>query len=105
MRPQEQLPGLAVRCYALKQRKNIACLIRHSLVKERWRQKRVHMNDLLKQGRNRADRVPNEGSELSKVLPLLTERIQSVITLVRVLESVNLLNDTFLDFFTDTVIG
>ena len=62
------------------------------------------MNDLLKEGCNCADRVPNEGSELGEVLPLLAERIQSVITLVRVLESVDLLNDTFFDFFTDTVI-
>ena len=62
------------------------------------------MNDLLKKGRNRADRGPNEGSELSEVLPLLAERIQSVITLVRVLKSVNLLDYTFFDFFTDTVI-
>ena len=62
------------------------------------------MNDLLKQGRNSADRVPDERSKLGKVFSLLAERIQSVVALIRELESVNLRNDAFLDLFANAVI-
>ena len=62
------------------------------------------MNDLLKQGRNRADRVPDERSKLGKVFSLLAKRIQSVVALIRELEGVNLRNDAFFDLFANAVI-
>ena len=62
------------------------------------------MNDLLKQGRDRADRVPDERSKLGKVFSLLAERIQSVVALIRELEGVDLRNDAFLDLFANAVI-
>ena len=78
----EQVPRVFVRRNTLQHRQHITRFIRGFRVEERRREQRVHRHDFEEKGGNRADRVPNERSELLEVFTLARELEQRIVTQV-----------------------
>lgn len=93
MRLQEKLPRFFVGGNALKKSQDVASLIGDPLVKQGRREQRIHLYYLLQEGRDSAHGVPDEGRQLGKVLSLLTERIEGVVTLAGIFECIDVLYD------------
>lgn len=68
---QKQLPRLLVGRHALKQGQHVAGFVRHALIQHGWREQWVHLHYLLQQSCDGTNRMPDERSQLSKVLSLL----------------------------------
>ena len=81
---EEEGAGLRVGGGALQEGEGVADAVGCVCGQRRWREQRVYGDNLLQQGRDGADAVPQVGCELRKGLPLLAEFQEGVLSRGRV---------------------